>query len=140
MCSSDLIRVVVAPPALQIDWTILGFEQVDAPESPMLSASIARGMARLSASQCRACIIALSDMPFVPISHFRALAEYSDAPVVATGSGQRAMVPARFARDQWDRLSSLSGDTGARALLRDAPVIDALSEWLCDIEIGRAHV
>lgn len=126
-------RIVVCADPLPVDWAPLGFEAVCATGERRLSASIAAGIAALRASDCTACLIALADMPFVPRVHFEALA-VRDEPVVATGAGGRGMVPALFGRESWDALASLSGDEGARTLLRGAPRVEAATDWLIDID------
>lgn len=126
-------RIVVCADPLPLDWPSLGFEAVHIEGERRLSASIAAGIAALRVSDCTACLIALADMPFVPRAHFEALVARSE-PVVATGAGGRAMVPALFGRESWDALASLSGDEGARTLLRDAPRVEAAADWLIDID------
>jgi len=99
-----------------------------------MSASIAAGLAQMRATGLKACLIALADMPFVPASHFEALIAHGAHPVLATGHDGQNTVPALFAREMWGELEDLSGDSGARRLLRGAPAMEAPSQWLADID------
>lgn len=89
------------------------------------------------APQADAVLIAACDMPSVTTTHLRALREAShdgnrdgdhadggraDGAVhrVASSYGETCGIPALFPRRDWDALQALTGDIGARALLRDA--------------------
>ena len=127
-------RIVVSSRPLPVDWRALGFEELRLPGGDVMSASIAAGVAQMRATGLKACLIALADMPFVPASHFEAMIAHGAHPVLATGHGGKNMVPALFAREIWGELESLSGDSGARRLLKDAPAIEVPAQWLADID------
>ncbi|MCF8709989.1 nucleotidyltransferase family protein [Rhizorhapis sp. SPR117] len=127
-------RIAVCSQSLPVDWHALGFDEVRIPEGNVLSASIAAGITRLRGTDLKACLIALADMPFIPASHFEALIAKGANPVLATGQAGNRMVPALFSRQVWDDLSTLSGDIGARQLLKGAPCIEAPAQWLADID------
>lgn len=81
-----------------------------------------------------ALLICLADMPFVPATHLRALAEAPEQGIIASSNGTTAMPPAMFPRETFEKLTKLSGDGGARALLDSAILIDCEPEWLIDID------
>ena len=102
-----------------------------------LSHSIALGVAALAKSDVDACLIALADMPLVPRSHFSALLDGFDpgsGAILATANGSRAQVPAIFAREHFAELMALSGDLGARDLLRKAASVPCAPELLADFD------
>ncbi len=102
-----------------------------------LSHSIALGVAALHSRDVDACLIALADMPFVPTAHFeRLLAQFTKGGEdrIATRSCKRVQVPAIFGRSHFDSLLALTGDSGARALLRDAPSIPCEAALLADFD------
>lgn len=92
-------------------------EPVDAP----LSRSIAAGLSALAGET--SALMALADMPLVPLTHFAALLAAFDGDRVATKVGNVAMVPAIFGASHFETLKNLVGDRGAGALLRDAPTV-----------------
>ena len=102
-----------------------------------LSSSIALGVEAIEAHDLDACLIALADMPLVPQSHFLALLNgfaCSEGSIVATADGKRAQVPAVFGRSHYAALAALSGDSGARELLRSARTIACDPELLADFD------
>jgi len=69
-------------------------------------------------------VVALADMPWLPPDVIRAVADAIDAPervVAPVHAGQRGH-PVGFGAGWDSRLAALSGDEGARALLRDATI------------------
>jgi CTP:molybdopterin cytidylyltransferase MocA len=73
-----------------------------------------------------AAVVMTCDMPFVDGRHLRALAELSEqtrSDVASWYEGWRG-IPACFRRESFAALKQLSGDTGGRALLIDAPVVE----------------
>lgn len=99
-----------------------GFERVllDPVDAP-LSRSIAIGIAALQGED--AVLIALADMPLVPLVHFEALLTRFDGDRVGSRVGDVTMVPAVFGAKHFTALMALEGDRGAGALLGDAPVV-----------------
>jgi molybdenum cofactor cytidylyltransferase len=116
------------------DFVALGFDCVRAPADAPMSVSLKLGIAAAAQTVCDACLIALADMPLVPASHIRALLAAHDGGLTATLSGEVRMVPALIARSAFPSIAALTGDQGARALLRDAPGVAAPPEWLVDID------
>src|SRR3546814_747895 len=112
--------MAVCSSSLSVDLAALVFDFACLRPGEPLSFSLAAGIARAEATACEACLIVLSDMPFVPRSHFEALLEQYSPPAIATGNAGRPMVPALFGRELWADISRLSGDQGARGLLADA--------------------
>ncbi|CAH0496917.1 NTP transferase domain-containing protein [Novosphingobium sp. CECT 9465] len=96
-----------------------GFERVmlDPPGGP-LSRSIAIGIAALGDQT--AAMIALADMPLVPLAHFTALIDTFDGNVIASRVGDIGMPPAVFGASHFPAMRCLTGDRGAGALLRNA--------------------
>ena len=87
-----------------------------------MGTTIAHGMAWLATEVPTAAgvVIAACDMPSVTVSHLRALRAASDAASARVASAYAAThgIPALFPRRDWPTLQALSGDTGARGLLR----------------------
>lgn len=100
------------------------------------SASIRLGLAQAYAIKPRAVLIALADMPFVTTAHIAALLAHLDGehPVVASTDGERPSPPALFDASLFPRLDQLSGDAGARSLLRNALLVAAPASELADID------
>ncbi|UAK23218.1 nucleotidyltransferase family protein [Sphingomonas nostoxanthinifaciens] len=100
------------------------------------SGSIRLGLAAARLAEPRAVLIALADMPFVTIAHIAALMVQfdSDAGVVASSDGGRALPPALFDATHFPALETLTGDAGARALLREATLVAAPPAELRDID------
>lgn len=69
-------------------------------------------------------LVALADMPWLPSDVIRAVADAIDAPerVVAPRHAGLRGHPVGFGAGWGNRLAALSGDEGARALLRDATI------------------
>ena len=85
-----------------------------------MGTSLAHGIATLH--DLDGAIVMTCDMPAVGAPHFRALAA-SGALTASCYAGRRG-VPAFFPSSLFAALRSLSGDAGARMLLRDAPCIE----------------
>ncbi|MES2043616.1 MAG: nucleotidyltransferase family protein [Pseudomonadota bacterium] len=117
-----------------VDFAALGFDCRRAPADAPMSVSLKLGIAAAAERDCDACLVALADMPLVPASHIRALLAAHDGALTATLSGDIRMVPALIARSAFASIAALSGDQGARALLREAPGVAAPPAWLVDID------
>lgn len=124
-------------------WETAGFSVVKNPsadEGMGTSVAVAARLARRAGAD--ALLIALADMPLVTREHYLALIENGQKggaqAVFASSNGQVNMPPALFGCDHFDALCELSGDQGARALLRDAQAIDCPPEWLVDIDTPEA--
>ena len=107
----------------------------DAPAAG-LSRSIALGVAAARRDGAAAVLIALADMPLVPLAHFAALVERwrETGDAVASSDGGPAMPPALFPAGWFDRLERLTGDRGARDLLAGTTVLPAPAGTLADID------
>ena len=107
-------------------WERAGFSVVQNPnaeEGMGTSVAVAARIARRGRAD--ALMIALADMPLVPREHFSALidaATTGDA-IIASSDGSASMPPAVFGSTHFDALADLTGDTGARSLLREARII-----------------
>jgi molybdenum cofactor cytidylyltransferase len=117
------------------DLTAFGFdcvtlEPVDAP----LSRSLALGVARASELGAERVLIALADMPFVPLTHFVALLAQETGEGAATVCNGIAMPPAVFGPALLPALMSLRGDQGARGLVQGLPTIELAVELAIDID------
>lgn len=126
-------HVAVTGPSA-VDFAALGFDRRPAPPDAPMSLSLKLGIAAAEAIDCDACLVALADMPLVPAAHIRALLAAHDGALTATLSDGARMVPAVMARAAFPLVATLSGDQGARALLRAAPGVAAPPEWLVDID------
>jgi molybdenum cofactor cytidylyltransferase len=130
------IAVVGSDPA---DFGSHGFETVVNPDPDSgQSGSIRLGLACALASSpgVQAVLIALADMPFVTPAHIDALMTRLDAahPVVGSSDGHLRSPPALFGAASFDALAALSGDAGARGLLRNAALVVAPSAELADVD------
>ncbi|CAN5553785.1 NTP transferase domain-containing protein [soil metagenome] len=117
-----------------VDLAGLGFDCRDVPPDAPMSASLKLGVAAAAETACDACLIMLADMPLVPAAHIHALLAAHDGLMTATLSQGARMVPALIARAAFPLVATLSGDQGARGLLRDAPGVVAPPAWLVDID------
>lgn len=103
------------------------------PATFVLAPDHARGMGATLAAGARAVppdwtglLICLADMPWVEAATLAALAAALTGPesaAVPVHAGRRGN-PAAFGRAWLPRLAALDGDTGARALLADARVVE----------------
>ena len=105
-------------------------------EYPDAGLSHSLALAAQAAVDCGAdaLLICLADMPFVPASHICALASAFARDITASSSGTTAMPPAIFPRKTFAKLTTLTGDSGARSLLDLATPLPIDPEWLIDID------
>ncbi len=85
-----------------------------------MGTSIAEGVRHAASSGSGAVMIALTDQPDIRTEHYRALlaSHLESGETVATGYPEGPGVPAVFPRDCFGDLEHLSGDAGAREILR----------------------
>lgn len=109
--------------------------QNDHPETG-LGRSIALGLSAAREAGADAVLLALADMPFVPLPHFERLLQHhaGAATIAASTDGTTVMPPALFGSEWFDALLGLSGDVGARSLLRHAKTVRASPDELLDID------
>lgn len=106
---------------------------LDPPDAPQ-SRSLALGIAAARDAGAQAVLIALADMPFVPLAHVEALFARFDGDRIASLGPQSPMPPALFGARHFAALAALTGDRGAGALLRDAPALALPHESALDID------
>lgn len=113
----------------------LGFRcvMVDGQETPM-SASLATGVIAAERLEATSIFIALADMPFITVDHVHALADLYDGSPVASCQDGKIMPPAIFPRSDFARLKSLTGDRGARDLLRGTRCVELQREASFDVD------
>ena len=102
-----------------------------------LSSSLAHAVQAADATNADALMILLADMPLVHAGHLRALIDAHAADpdiIVSSESKGKPMPPAIFPRSSWPQLLAERGDTGARALLRDAVRVPADPATMIDID------
>lgn len=89
-----------------------------------------------------ALLIALADMPLVPLSHFQALAargmEPGPSAIIASSAAGLALPPALFGSAHFAALAQASGDRGARHLLAGAERLAGDPAWLIDVDDAAA--
>ncbi len=93
--------------------------------------SLTTAVAVAAADGHAAIVVGLGDMPLVPSSAWRAVADAEGNLVTATFSGTRTP-PVKIGEELWSLLP-LSGDEGARSLIRVRP--DVVTEVACDGEL-----
>jgi len=101
-----------------------------------MGSSVTLGVERARAIGATSVLIALADMPRVSAAHVRRLFDAStdDRSVVASSDGVAPRPPALFGAGRFDRLLSLDGDAGARALIRSGSHVIASPAELVDID------
>lgn len=125
--------------ALCIGLEALGFTLI-ANHRPDLGLSHSLSLAAQMALQVRAdaLMICLADMPFVTRAHLDALVrtfgEGDHTNCVTSIAGTVRMPPAIFPKSHFPALADLSGDSGARAFLRNAVAVAVDADMLADID------
>ncbi|GJL90956.1 nucleotidyltransferase family protein [Hyphococcus sp.] len=105
-----------------------------------VSGSIKLGVQWAVERGAKAILIALADMPFLPPQHFHKLFRAADneEKIAFTICVGVRMPPALFGEQWFERLLTLSGDQGAKILLRDVPAhasVEATKRMLTDIDV-----
>jgi molybdenum cofactor cytidylyltransferase len=115
--------------------TTLGFTLIDNIDPAAgLSRSLSLAASAAQATDTEQLLVCLADMPFVTVDHLNALIKSAGNQVVASAIGNTRMPPAIFPRAHWSTLNALTGDSGARTLLRDAICIQSSPDMLADID------
>lgn len=124
-------------------WRVAGFEIAVNPAAESgMGSSVALAARLAQEAGAAALLIALADMPLVPLSHFQALEERgaglgADA-IIASSAGDLAMPPALFGSAHFAALAQASGDAGARHLLAGAERLAGDPAWLIDVDDAEA--
>lgn len=131
-------KIVVCQPTT-LDSAGLGFDRVDVERAEGLqSDSLRTGLQALYGDPLDGILIALGDMPAVSGAHIRRLLDRFDAHdrrcVVASALGDARVPPALFAVELANELASITGDEGARSLLRQAVAVAVAEAELIDID------
>ncbi|MEO1488055.1 MAG: nucleotidyltransferase family protein [Pseudomonadota bacterium] len=124
-------------------WRAEGFTPLVNPSADEgMGTSVALAGFAAKEAGCDALLLALADMPLVPVSHFEALVDQIRAGgaqgIVTSASGETRMPPAAFGASHLSELAGLSGDQGARALLQRGDVLACPPEWLADVDTPEA--
>ena len=85
-----------------------------------MGGSISLGIKALG-EEIEKAVVALGDQPRITPEHLRRLAERA-RPVAASAYAGVLGAPAAFARSEFDRLVALTGEVGARSLLREGEI------------------
>jgi molybdenum cofactor cytidylyltransferase len=102
-----------------------------------LSHSLKLAVDAVETTNADAMLIALADMPFVDDALLHSLIagrQQNPSHCIASTSATVPTPPAIFPRALWTELKTLSGDQGARALLRDAILVWTDADKLRDID------
>lgn len=111
-----------------------GFEVIDNPHPAQgMGRSLALGAARAIDLNADALLVCLADIPFVTREHVEALLTV-DADVVATEATSVRSPPIVFARTILPELTTLTGDQGARHLLKSATTVAAAPQMVRDFD------
>jgi molybdenum cofactor cytidylyltransferase len=115
-------------------FTAHGFEIIgnSHPEQGMGS-SLALGARRAIELSADAMLVCLADMPYVTCEHLLALLTAEGSSVVTESEGTRTP-PAMFARELLPELATLTGDQGARRMLKSAASVQAAPALVRDFD------
>jgi molybdenum cofactor cytidylyltransferase len=98
-----------------------------------MSSSIHAAVAWARTQESSAVLLAAGDQPLLTVAHFDCLVDAHRGSSGLTGSlyGGTIGVPAIFDRSMYDRLETLTGDEGARRVLREAAANGAVAsvDW-----------
>lgn len=118
-------------------WTWAGFETVvNADAAQGMGASLRCAAERAKEAGAEGLMVCLADMPLVPSAHFSALVQAwtERGGLVASQDGALVSPPAIFSREQFGALSSLTGDQGAKPLLKTAYRVTSPRGALVDVD------
>jgi molybdenum cofactor cytidylyltransferase len=118
-------------------WASAGFETV-----VNMDAADGMGSSLQCAARCaneagaKGLLVCLADMPLVPSAHFAALVQAwtERGGLVASKDGALVSPPAIFSREHFGMLARLSGDQGARSLLKNAYQVTSPPGALVDVD------
>jgi molybdenum cofactor cytidylyltransferase len=127
-------RIAICPTGSPRQALFRGFEIIENlhPEQGM-GTSLALGAQHAIALDADAMLVCLADMPYVTTEHLRGLLAADALAAVTEANGTRSP-PAVFAREHLPQLTSLTGDHGARHLLRSAITVIADPQLVRDFD------
>lgn len=127
-------RIAVCPTGSPRRELFPGFEIIDNPHPEHgMGMSLALGARRAIALDAGALLVCLADMPYVTREHLNALLAV-DAPAVVTDCNGTRSPPAVFVRELLPELAALTGDHGARHLLKSAATVTADAALIRDFD------
>jgi len=118
-------------------WTSAGFETVvNADAAKGMGSSLRCAADRAKEAGAEGLMVCLADMPLVPPAHFSALKRvWSErGGLVASQDGALVSPPAIFSREQFGALLDLTGDQGAKPLLKTAYPVTSPPGALVDVD------
>jgi len=117
------------------DLAAFGYQTVPlTPPGAPQARSLALGVAAAQAAGARAVLVALADMPLVPAAHIHALVRQFDGDRIATEAGGVTMPPAIFGAAHFAALTTLDGDRGGAARLKEAPTVPLDPRLALDVD------
>jgi len=139
LCSVGFAQQILVCQPATVDVSGLGFERVDIETAGGLqSDSLRAGLRALRTDGLAGILVALGDMPCVSREHIQRLLErfQVDDPrcIVASGSDGVGLPPALFSLALLEDLARMTGDKGARSLLRDAVLVPTEPAELADVD------
>lgn len=122
----------------RVDYRAHGLEMIEN-KDPVgdMASSLRLGVAFAQDHGAAAILVALADMPRITAAHIQRLldaAPGTDAVVASTSPGLSPRPPAVFGRNLFAQLLTLSGDHGARDLIRTGVYVEAAAADLVDID------
>jgi molybdenum cofactor cytidylyltransferase len=127
-------RIAICPADSPRRELFAGFEIIGNPHPEQgMGTSLALGAQRAIALDADALLVCLADMPNVTTEHLLTLLA-ADAPAVVTESNGTRSPPAVFSRALLPQLTSLTGDHGARHLLKSAVTVTADPQLVRDFD------
>lgn len=130
-------RVAVVAADCPLDYAHHGFVVAvnDDPVRDMAS-SVRLGVEQAIAFGAAAILIALADMPRVTAAHMYRMFDAADSPaaVVASSDGVSPKPPAIFGRECFAELMQVTGDEGARALIKRGRHVVTSAAELIDVD------
>ena len=137
-CDSYVIASSVSHPCTA-QWKRMSYEvHVNENSNLGLATSVAKAASLAKNSTADGLMICLADMPFIPQSHYEALIQQYDisnsSGILSSTDGKKNTPPALFGRSNFEALTALEGDGGARAMLRQHPAVQLSSAFLIDID------
>lgn len=131
-----LTRIAVVSDTV-LDFAVRGYRVIENPDPSLGQArSLCHGVKAAEAAGAGGVLVALADMPRVTAAHIYRMFDAAEgaATLVASSDGVRPMPPALFGRDRFADLLALTGDSGARELIRRGRHVVTSPAELVDID------